>query len=80
MKEIQFLGTNGDKDSMLEKLQFFTIIILCYGFPLILAAGIIYIYRKFIDTGSCVRDLISGVIFLLGAREVMKNFRFKRRR
>jgi hypothetical protein len=65
---------------MLEKLQFFTIIILCYCFPLFIAGAIVYVYRKFIDKGSPVRDYISGIIFLLGAREVIKNFKFIRRK
>lgn len=71
---------NGDRNSMLEKLQFFTIIILCYCFPLIITGALIYVYRTFIDKRSNLRDYMSGLIFLLGAREVLKNFRFKKRR
>ena len=65
---------------MLENLQFFTIIVLCYCWPLILAYIIIKVYRKYVDHGSYMRNFVSGIVWIIGVREVMRNFRFKKRR
>lgn len=65
---------------MLENIQFFSVVIFAYCWPLIMAIIFVYIYRTYIDKGSNSRDFISGLIYLVGARETLKNFMFKKRR
>ena len=67
---------------MLEHVQFFILIILIYCAPLLLAIVCTYLYRKFIDKNECsyTRDFITGLIYLVGVRELLKNFQFKKRK
>ena len=65
---------------MLENIQFFSVVIFAYCWPLIMAVIFVYIYRTYIDKGSNSRDFISGLIYLVGARETLKNFMCKKRR
>lgn len=65
---------------MLEKLPTLLIVIFAYCLPLIIACIFVHIFRKFIDKDSYSRDFISGLIYLIGVRETLKNFRFRRRR
>ena len=67
---------------MLENIQFFALIITIYCAPLLIAIGCVYLYRNFIDKneGSYTRDFITGLIYLVGVREFLKNLQFKKRK
>ena len=65
---------------MLEKIPMLFIVIVAYCLPLIVATLFVFVYRKFVDKDSYSRDFISGLIYLIGVRETLRNFRTRRRR
>lgn len=65
----------------MEDLQFFTIIILAYCWPLILGAVAVWFYRNIVaKNDSYARDFISGLIMLCASREFFRNFRTTHKR
>jgi hypothetical protein len=57
------------------------LILLIYAAPILLAALAAYIYRKFINKNpySYSRDFITGLLYLWGFKETIKNFKFRKR-
>lgn len=65
----------------MEDLQFFTIVILAYCWPLIIGIVAVWFYRNTIaKEDSYIRELISGLIMLWASREFFRNFRTTRKR
>lgn len=63
----------------MEKIFALLFLLFVYSIPLIIACLGILLYRKVVDKDSYSRDFISGLIFLVGIREMLRNMRPRRR-